>query len=166
MDPTNTWLAIMRHNYSCLGGDFSPHLTAYASKPLITVVLWRCYALTIMESLILSGSVGCVSVLWLQEYVSGCLYVIKVERYAFSKFRKLFYAYEASVVWKPNRKKSTSNLPKLPYFDAFDLGLERSSELVQGGKSTRTDLFDATQPLVWLDEAVLEIVSNSVNWHF
>jgi hypothetical protein len=51
-------------------------------------------------------------------------------------------------------KKSTPNLPKSPNFDAFDLGLERTSELVQGGKSTGTDLFDAAQLLVWLDEAV------------
>ena len=28
----------------------------------------------------------------------GCLYVIRNERYDFSKFRKLFYTYEASVV--------------------------------------------------------------------
>jgi hypothetical protein len=43
---------------------------------------------------------------------------------------------------------------KSPNFDTFDLGLERTSELVQGGKSTGTDLFDATQPLVWSDKAV------------
>ena len=54
-------------------------------------------------------------------------------------------------------KKLTRNspkLPKLPNFGAFVLGLEQTSEFVQGGKSTGTDLFDATQLLAWLDEAV------------
>jgi hypothetical protein len=55
---------------------------------------------------------------------------------------------------KTQQKKSTRNSPKSPNFGAFDLGLERTSELVQGGKPTGTDLFDATQLLVWLDEAV------------
>jgi hypothetical protein len=53
------------------------------------------------------------------------------------------------VLYENPTKKSTPNLPKSPNF-----GLERTSELVQGGKSTGTDLFDATQLLVWLDEAV------------
>ena len=77
-----------------------------------------------------------------------------IERYNFCKFRKIFYTHEASVVWKPNKKKSTRNSPKSPNFGAFDLGLERTSEFVQGGKLTGTDLFHATLLLVWLDEAV------------
>ena len=54
---------------------------------------------------------------------------------------------------KTQQKKSTRISTKSPDFDAFDLGLERTSELVWGGKSTGTDLFDATQLLVWSDKA-------------
>jgi hypothetical protein len=49
---------------------------------------------------------------------------------------------------KTQQKKSTRNLPKSPNFGAFDLGLERTSELAQGGKSTGTDLDIVSTPLI------------------
>jgi hypothetical protein len=58
------------------------------------------------------------------------------------------------VLYENPTKKSIQISTKSPDFGAFDLGKEWTLELVLGGKSTGTDLFNAAQPLVWLDEAV------------
>jgi hypothetical protein len=58
------------------------------------------------------------------------------------------------VLYENPTKKSVRISTKSPDFDTFDLGKEGMLELIQEGKSTRTDLFNAAQPLVWLDETV------------
>ena len=55
------------------------------------------------------------------------------------------------------QQKIDPNFDQIANFDTFDLGLERTSELAQGGKSTGTDLFDATLLLVWFDVAVFMV---------